>query len=134
MVMFLGGEMWSAGKWQHVKETTEIREGKLFSPGNLRATFDNPEYEKLINYYVSEKYTLRYTGGMVPDVNQVRRDSRSRTSSVTLHRFCDIRTTMIPEHKSIHNRPFHSLCHFCVLIVDSREGEGYLHKCDLANH
>lgn len=54
-----------------MKETTEIKEGKLFSPGNLRATFDNPEYEKLINYYVSEKYTLRYTGGMVPDVNQV---------------------------------------------------------------
>ncbi|KAJ7519265.1 hypothetical protein O6H91_20G031100 [Diphasiastrum complanatum] len=59
------------GKWQHVKETTEIGEGKLFSPGNLRATFDNPDYEKLINYYVSERYTLRYTGGMVPDVNQI---------------------------------------------------------------
>ena len=26
---------------------------------------------QLVNYYVSEKYTLRYTGGMVPDVNQV---------------------------------------------------------------
>ncbi|KAJ6902225.1 SBPASE protein [Populus alba x Populus x berolinensis] len=59
------------GKWQHVKETTEVGEGKLFSPGNLRATFDNPDYEKLINYYVKEKYTLRYTGGMVPDVNQI---------------------------------------------------------------
>ncbi|CAM6090581.1 unnamed protein product [Calypogeia fissa] len=59
------------GTWQHVKDTTTIGEGKLFSPGNLRATFDNPEYEKLINYYVSEKYTLRYTGGMVPDVNQI---------------------------------------------------------------
>jgi sedoheptulose-bisphosphatase len=59
------------GKWLHVKDTTTIGEGKLFSPGNLRATFDNPEYEKLINYYVSEKYTLRYTGGMVPDVNQI---------------------------------------------------------------
>ncbi|BBN06631.1 sedoheptulose-bisphosphatase [Marchantia polymorpha subsp. ruderalis] len=59
------------GTWQHVKETTTIGEGKLFSPGNLRATYDNPEYEKLINYYVSEKYTLRYTGGMVPDVNQI---------------------------------------------------------------
>ncbi|KVI09903.1 Fructose-1,6-bisphosphatase, active site-containing protein [Cynara cardunculus var. scolymus] len=59
------------GKWQHVKETTEISEGKMFSPGNLRATFDNPEYDKLINYYVKEKYTLRYTGGMVPDVNQI---------------------------------------------------------------
>uniref|UniRef100_A0A1J3FNG7 Sedoheptulose-1,7-bisphosphatase, chloroplastic n=2 Tax=Noccaea caerulescens TaxID=107243 RepID=A0A1J3FNG7_NOCCA len=59
------------GKWQHVKETTEINEGKMFSPGNLRATFDNSEYSKLIDYYVKEKYTLRYTGGMVPDVNQI---------------------------------------------------------------
>lgn len=59
------------GKWQHVKDTTEIGEGKMFSPGNLRATFDNPEYAKLIDYYVREKYTLRYTGGMVPDVNQI---------------------------------------------------------------
>ncbi|XP_071709582.1 sedoheptulose-1,7-bisphosphatase, chloroplastic-like [Rutidosis leptorrhynchoides] len=59
------------GKWQHVKETTEISEGKMFSPGNLRTTFDNPEYDTLINYYVKEKYTLRYTGGMVPDVNQI---------------------------------------------------------------
>ena len=37
----------------------------MFSPGNLRATFDNPAYEKLIAYYIGEKYTLRYTGGMV---------------------------------------------------------------------
>ena len=37
----------------------------MFSPGNLRATFDNPEYEKLISYWVGEQYTLRYTGGMV---------------------------------------------------------------------
>ncbi len=31
-------------QWVHVKETTEIGEGKLFAPGNLRATFDNPAY------------------------------------------------------------------------------------------
>jgi sedoheptulose-bisphosphatase len=43
----------------------------MFSPGNLRATYDNPEYEKLISYYIGEKYTLRYTGGMVPDVFQI---------------------------------------------------------------
>lgn len=34
-------------------------EGKLFAPGNLRATFDNPAYERLIAYYLGEKYTLR---------------------------------------------------------------------------
>lgn len=71
------------GKWQHVKETTEIKEGKLFSPGNLRATFDNADYEKLINYYVSEKYTLRYTGGMVPDVNQLIVKERGIFTNVT---------------------------------------------------
>ena len=43
----------------------------MFSPGNLRATFDNPAYERLISHYIGEKYTLRYTGGMVPDVFQV---------------------------------------------------------------
>ncbi|CAD7703294.1 unnamed protein product [Ostreobium quekettii] len=59
------------GKWLHVKETEEIGEGKLFAPGNLRATFDNPNYEKLVNYYIGEQYTLRYTGGMVPDVFQI---------------------------------------------------------------
>jgi sedoheptulose-bisphosphatase len=40
-------------------------EGKLFAPGNLRACFDNPAYERLVNFYLGEKYTLRYTGGMV---------------------------------------------------------------------
>ena len=43
----------------------------MFSPGNLRATFDNPAYERLLSHYIGEKYTLRYTGGMVPDVFQI---------------------------------------------------------------
>lgn len=59
------------GKWLHVKETEHIGEGKLFSPGNLRATMDNPNYAKLIDYWVDNQYTLRYTGGMVPDVFQI---------------------------------------------------------------
>ena len=53
-----------------MKDTTNIGEGKMFSPGNLRATFDNPEYEKLISHYIEEKYTLRYTGGMVRTLAQ----------------------------------------------------------------
>jgi fructose-1,6-bisphosphatase len=59
------------GKWVLVKETETIGEGKMFAPGNLRATYDNPEYEKLVSYWLGEKYTLRYTGGMVPDVFQI---------------------------------------------------------------
>ncbi|KAI8569813.1 hypothetical protein RHMOL_Rhmol02G0305700 [Rhododendron molle] len=38
------------GKWLRVKDTTEIAEGKMFSPGNLRATFDNPDYDKVTLY------------------------------------------------------------------------------------
>lgn len=34
-------------------------EGKLYAPGNMRATFDNPQYAKLMEYYLQEKYTLR---------------------------------------------------------------------------
>merc|ERR1712094_157810 len=48
-----------------------IAEGKMFSPGNLRATCDNPEYKNYIDYLVENQYTLRYTGGMVPDVFQI---------------------------------------------------------------
>jgi sedoheptulose-bisphosphatase len=45
-------------------------EAKIFSPANLRAAQDVPGYEKLIDYYMENKYTLRYSGGLVPDVYQ----------------------------------------------------------------
>lgn len=59
------------GNWIHVSEFTAVAEGKLFAPGNLRAAQDNPGYKKLIDFYNENKYQLRYTGGMVPDVNQI---------------------------------------------------------------
>jgi len=43
----------------------------LFAPGNLRATQDNAGYAQLFNYWNENQYQLRYTGGMVPDVNQI---------------------------------------------------------------
>lgn len=48
------------GKWQHVKDTTEIGEGKMFSPGNLRATFDNPAYDKVLLVLSSLHFPLNY--------------------------------------------------------------------------
>lgn len=149
------------GKWQHVKETTEIGEGKLFSPGNLRATFDNPDYDKvsfyfttskrveksisipfidfitvipsltnflcvsiqqLINYYVKEKYTLRYTGGMVPDVNQVFKFSDQ--FSLKFFYWNDW-TVGIPFCVS-------TLKRFCFKSTDYCEREGDFHKCDIS--
>jgi sedoheptulose-bisphosphatase len=43
---------------------------KIFSPANLRATQDLAGYRELVDYYMINRYTLRYTGGMVPDVYQ----------------------------------------------------------------
>merc|ERR1719424_621339 len=34
------------------------------------AAQDVPEYKKLINFWMENKYTLRYTGGLVPDICQ----------------------------------------------------------------
>ena len=45
--------------------------GKTFAPGNLRATSDNAGYKGLVTYWIDSKYTLRYSGGLVPDVYHI---------------------------------------------------------------
>merc|ERR1711937_13203 len=59
------------GQWVLTQSFHTIGEGKLFAPGNLRATQDNAGYEQLFKYWYDNQYQLRYTGGMVPDVNQI---------------------------------------------------------------
>ncbi|PNS19809.1 Fructose-1,6-bisphosphatase, cytosolic [Sphaceloma murrayae] len=41
---------------------------RYFAPANLRAAADDEAYLHLITHYISSKYTLRYSGGLVPDV------------------------------------------------------------------
>jgi sedoheptulose-bisphosphatase len=41
---------------------------RYFAPANLRAAAEDERYAALISSYISEKYTLRYCGGLVPDV------------------------------------------------------------------
>lgn len=41
---------------------------RYFAPANMRAAADNASYLQLINFYIAQKYTLRYSGGLVPDV------------------------------------------------------------------
>ena len=41
---------------------------KIFSPANMRAAQDVPGYKKLLDHYMENKFTLRYSGGLVPDV------------------------------------------------------------------
>ncbi|MEK7085556.1 MAG: class 1 fructose-bisphosphatase, partial [Patescibacteria group bacterium] len=53
------------------KENIKVGEGKVFAPGNLRACSDRKDYLDLLNYWCKEQYTLRYSGGMVPDINHI---------------------------------------------------------------
>ncbi|KAI1261473.1 sedoheptulose-1,7-bisphosphatase [Xylariaceae sp. FL1019] len=41
---------------------------KYFAPANLRAASEDPRYMALITEFISQRYTLRYSGGLVPDV------------------------------------------------------------------
>jgi len=43
---------------------------KIFAPANMRAAQDLPGYKQLLDYFMENKYTLRYSGGLVPDVYQ----------------------------------------------------------------
>lgn len=41
---------------------------RYFAPANLRAAAESEKYMRLITKYMENKYTLRYSGGLVPDV------------------------------------------------------------------
>jgi sedoheptulose-bisphosphatase len=43
-------------------------DAKIFSPGNLKSTADHIGFKKSIDYFIQNEYTLRYSGGMVPDI------------------------------------------------------------------
>lgn len=59
------------GEFVMSNDDIKIEEGKMFAPGNLRAASERKDYMELVNYWCKEKYTLRYSGGMVPDINQI---------------------------------------------------------------
>ncbi|OTB02840.1 hypothetical protein M426DRAFT_61367 [Hypoxylon sp. CI-4A] len=41
---------------------------RYFAPANLRAAADDEKYMNLVSHFIQNKYTLRYSGGLVPDV------------------------------------------------------------------
>jgi sedoheptulose-bisphosphatase len=43
----------------------------MFCPGNLRAVTENEEYRGVVNSWMNRQFTLRYTGGLVPDICQI---------------------------------------------------------------
>ena len=70
--------------WEVSRNSIEIKaSGKVFAPGNLRASNDNAQYDALIKHWISERYTLRYTGGMVPDVYHIFAKSKGVFTNVS---------------------------------------------------
>lgn len=58
--------------WKLSKKDLKIAQSKkLFAPANLRSSKDNEEYAAMMQYWMQEQYTLRYTGGMVPDIHNL---------------------------------------------------------------
>ncbi|KAF4978204.1 hypothetical protein FZEAL_5365 [Fusarium zealandicum] len=41
---------------------------RYFAPANLRAAAESEKYMNLVTKFISEKYTLRYSGGLIPDL------------------------------------------------------------------
>ncbi|KAF1966960.1 sedoheptulose-1,7-bisphosphatase [Bimuria novae-zelandiae CBS 107.79] len=41
---------------------------RYFAPANLRAAAQDSAYKSLLDYFIASEYTLRYSGGLVPDV------------------------------------------------------------------
>lgn len=59
------------GEWTLVRQDITLGEARVFAPANLRATADNAAYAELVQQWMQERYTLRYSGGMVPDVHHI---------------------------------------------------------------
>ena len=63
----LAGEAWAVQR----SGVTIAAAKKVFAPANLRAARDNAAYAEVVAYWMQEQYTLRYSGGMVPDVHHI---------------------------------------------------------------
>lgn len=59
------------GEYVLSEENIKLKEkGSIFSPGGLRRDW-TPEHIKFVEKLESDGYKLRYSGGFVPDINQV---------------------------------------------------------------
>ncbi|KAL7795085.1 fructose-1,6-bisphosphatase [Trichoderma ceciliae] len=54
-----------------VKLSSPPYKTRYFAPANLRAAAESPSYAALISSFIREKYTLRYSGGLVPDLGHI---------------------------------------------------------------
>jgi sedoheptulose-bisphosphatase len=71
-------------EWEVSRPDIHIQpRGKVFAPGNLRATTDHSRYNALVQYWITNHYQLRYSGGMVPDVYHIFAKSKGVFANVS---------------------------------------------------
>ncbi|KAK9845722.1 hypothetical protein WJX81_000574 [Elliptochloris bilobata] len=69
---FVLGEPRGAGAtWALARSDVRIGEKQVFAPANLRAAAEHEPYRRLVDAMVAERYTLRYSGGLVPDIHHI---------------------------------------------------------------
>ena len=59
------------GEYVLTQEYIQVKErGRIFSPGGIRRDY-LPEHEEIVKKLEDDGYKLRYSGGFVPDINQI---------------------------------------------------------------
>jgi fructose-1,6-bisphosphatase I len=53
------------------KDIQVQEDSKIFSPGNLRASMDHPQYLDVLHSWIASNKTLRYSGAMVSEINAI---------------------------------------------------------------
>jgi fructose-1,6-bisphosphatase I len=65
-------ELNDVGEFVLTRENITLKpDSKYFAPGNLRSTCGNEKYLELIQKWIAECRTLRYSGGMAPDLHHI---------------------------------------------------------------
>jgi fructose-1,6-bisphosphatase I len=65
-------EMNDVGEFMLIEQLVTLEKtSKYFAPGNLKAMNTVPAYQNLVNAWITENRTLRYSGGMVPDLHHI---------------------------------------------------------------
>lgn len=60
------------GDWALRREKVTVQSmAKTFAPANLRAAAANKSYKKLVDCFIDRGLTLRYSGGLVPDLHHI---------------------------------------------------------------
>ena len=90
----------SGPAWALSRNSIRIGEKRVFAPANLRAAAENEPYRALVDAMVGERYTLRYSGGLVPDIHHILAKARPARSAQQLLHAC-----MRWRHAALHGRP-----------------------------